>query len=140
MNLLEKRIQDELSRMDGGLFLDKEADRYGRIFYSIKHTVASGGSVSLYTALEWTYPDGAPRPLSDDLLSLLRAQEGDIHEAAKQAMVNNLARKELLRQAAHKEADEVAEDWDSHKRGSKFISTGTGGMDHKTLLNKRERI
>lgn len=137
---LERRIQNELDRMDGGLFLDKEVGPYG-IFYSVKHTIKDpvGGAVSLYTALEWTYPNGTPKPLSEDLLSALRSQEGDIREALTQAMVNNAARKELMRQKAHEEAEAVAKEWDSHKRGTKFVSHGPGGMDHKTALNKRER-
>jgi hypothetical protein len=132
----EKQIQNELDRMDGGLFLDKEADPYGRIFYSIKHFLQ--GSVSPYTALKWVYPDGSPKPLSEDLISALRAQEGDIVEAAKAAYVNNAAKKELDRQKAIATAEEVAKEWDDHKRGSKFVSHGPGGMDHKTALNKRD--
>lgn len=122
--------------MDGGLFLDKEADQYGRVFYSVKHPVE--GAVMPYTALKWVYPDGTPKPLSDDLISALRAQEGSIKEVLTQAMVNNAARAELLKQKALEEAEDRARDWDAHKRGSKFISTGTGGMDHKTALNKRD--
>lgn len=126
--------------MDGGLFLDKEADPYGRVFYSVKHPVKdpSGGSVSLYTALKWVDPMGNPKPLSDDLISALRSQEGSIQEAIKTAMVNNAAKKELLRQKNLEEAEERAKEWDDTKRGTKFVSTGPGGMDHKTALNKRD--
>lgn len=122
--------------MDGGLFLDKEADEYGRVYYSVKHFVQ--GAVSPYTALKWTYPDGNPRPLSEDLITALRAQEGDIREALTQAMVNNAALRELHRQQADKEALEIAEEWDKTKRSKKSVSIGPGGIDHKTALNKRD--
>jgi hypothetical protein len=132
----ERQIQAELDRMDGGLFLDKEADEYGRIFYSVKHHLQ--GSVSPYTALKWTYPDGNPKPLSEDLLVALRAQEGSIQEALTQAMVNNAALRELQRQQADKEAMEIAEEWDKTKRSKKSVSIGPGSIDHKTSLNKRD--
>lgn len=133
---LERRLQTELDRLEGGLFLDKEADSYGRIFYSVKHFLQ--GTVSPYTALKWVYPDGSPKPLSEDLISALMAQEGSLVEAARTAYVNNVARKELDRQKAIATAEEVAKEWDDHKRGTKFISHGSGGMDHKTSLNKRD--
>jgi hypothetical protein len=112
--------------MDGGLFLDKEADPYGRVFYSVKHPVSSGGSVSLYTALKWVYPDGSPKPLSYDLISALRAQEGDIREALTTAMVNNAAKKELERQRTQQEAEGVRHEWEYEKRGKKYINYKTG--------------
>lgn len=138
----ESQIQKELNSLGGeqGLFLDKEYDsRYGNVLYSVKHVVDG----SLYTALEWRDPSGRPLGLNEslygaDLVATLRSQEGSIQEALRTALVNNAALKELKRQEAHKQATEVAEDWDAHKRGSKFISTGTGGMDHKTALNKRD--
>lgn len=134
----ERRIQNELDLMDGGLFLDKEIDISGRLFYSVKHLIHSGGHTSLYTALDWRDPDGNPKPLSDDLISALRAQEGDIKEATTQAIVNNAARKELERQKAHTDAMEVVKEWDTSKRGKKSISIGVGSIDHKTSLNKRD--
>lgn len=139
----ELQIQKELNSLSdtGGLFLDKEWDsRYGNIVYSVKHVVDG----HLYTALEWRDPSGRPLSLNEslygaDLVATLRSQEGSIQEALRTALVNNAAKRELMRQAAHQEATEIAEDWESHKRGSKFISTGTGGMDHKTALNKRDK-
>lgn len=132
----ERSIQNQLDRMDGGLFLDKEADSYGRVFYSVKHFLQ--GVVKPYTVVDWRYPDGSPKPLSDDLISALMAQEGDIQEAFKTAMVNNAAKKELERIKALETAEEVAKEWDATKRAKKFVSTGPGGMDHKTSLNKRD--
>lgn len=112
--------------MDGGLFLDKEADPYGRIFYSVKHLVHSGGSVSPYTALKWVDPMGNPKPLSDDLISALRSQEGAINEALTQAMVNNAAKKELERQKLHQHVDDLAHEYDFEKRGKKYINYKPG--------------
>lgn len=118
----EVLIQRELDRMDGGLFLDKEADSYGRVVYKVKHFVE--GAVSPYTALEWVYPDGNPKPLSEDLISALRAQEGSIQEALTQAIVNNAAKKELERQAMHDHIDSVAHEFDFEKRGKRTIYHG----------------
>lgn len=120
----EASIQAELNRMDGGLFLDKEADRYGRVIYKVKHFVQ--GVVSPYTALEWIYPDGNPKPLSEDLISALRAQEGSIQEATTQAIVNNAAKKELERQRMHTAVDDLTHEFDYEKRGKKTISYKTG--------------
>lgn len=118
----EKQIQDELNRMDGGLFLDKEADAYGRVFYSVKHFLQ--GVVEPYTALKWVYPDGSPRPLSHDLLSALRSQEGDIEEAARSAFLNNVVKREKEREAALAEADAIVHEYNFEKRGSKIITHG----------------
>lgn len=124
----EVLIQRELDRMDGGLFLDKEADAYGRVVYKVKHFVE--GTVSPYTALEWVYPDGNPKPLSEDLISSLRAQEGSIQEAVTQAIVNNAAKKELERQAAYKQSEEIAHEYDFEKRGKRSSSIGPGRVEH----------
>lgn len=112
--------------MDGGLFLDKEADPYGRVYYTVKHLINQGGNVSPYTALDWRDPDGNPKPLSEDLIIALRAQEGDIREAMTQAIVNNAAAKELERQRTLKEAEGVRHEWEYEKRGKKYINYKTG--------------
>lgn len=109
---LEKVIQQELTRLDPGLFLDKEWCRValngsvnGYVYYTVKHSVGSG--TPPYTVLEWRDGRG-PWPLSLTMVDIVRQQEGDIREAVTQATVNNAAKAELARQKTIEIVEEAA--------------------------------
>lgn len=91
MNLEEKRVQEELSRVDPLLFLDKLYDKEGGyIYYAIRYPVGDG--VEPLTCVHWRTVDG-PLPLNLDIVSLVRRQEGDIRDAIKEVTVNNAVKR-----------------------------------------------
>lgn len=115
MTNLEKTIQKELSRMDHELFLDKELHPvYGILFYSVKKLLPEQEPL---TVVEWR-AGSTPLPLSMDIVSQVRAQEGDIRESIAQATANNAARKELLRQKKAAEQEAVVEEWQKSGRST----------------------
>ena len=116
---LEKEIQRELTRMDHGLWLDKEwGDGY--LYYVVKAEVPGAAPL---TVVDWRVGDFA-LPLSMDLLVRVRNQEGDILDALKDVKLNNAVRMHNERQAALQEAEDRAHEWQYEKRGKKQIYHG----------------
>jgi hypothetical protein len=125
----EKQIQAELNKLEGGLFLDKEVDSYGRVYYCIKHFPK--GAIYPFKAVDWRDPEGNPKPLSADLLSQLYSQEGSIAEAAKQAIVENAVKKELEKKNLAQMAEEIAHEHQFENRKGKIIPIAPRGAGPK---------
>ena len=109
MTHLEKQIQRELSSMDDKLFLDYDRHpAYGFLYYSVKRLMEPG--IMPLTVVDWCV-GATPLPLSMDIVSMVRSQEGDIREAISQATANNAAKAELERQRRHAEQENVIDEW-----------------------------
>ena len=117
---LEQEIQRELTLMDGKLFLDKEWTDYG-LTYKVKYLMEDG--TEPVTFLDWSR-FGHPLPLSLDLLTQLRSQEGSISDAIKLATVHNVVEKELRKQEFAKQMEEIAHEYQFEKRGDRKIYHG----------------
>lgn len=92
---MERQVQKALSSLDHNLFLDKEFHPvYKCIYYVVKRRM--DGLEPLRT-VEWIV-GSMPLPLSMDIVDRVRSQEGDIRDAMAQAVANNAAKQELLRQ------------------------------------------
>jgi hypothetical protein len=104
---LEKKIQNRLNELDLNLFLDKDVIG-NTLYYSVKILHKVGDEPN--QILLWADPLGRPLPLSEEIITNVRAQEGDIRDAIAQVKANNAAIKELHRQKRHQETDERAKE------------------------------
>lgn len=120
MNPLEKEIQRRLEELDSRLFLSWEQHPvYGFLYWSVRRHMDDAGGEKPEEVVGW-YVGSTPLPLSMDLLDRVRSQEGDIREAISQSMANNAALKELRRQEALAEQDQIIDEWKG--RSKKFLS------------------
>lgn len=113
MSGLEKHIQKELTYLDHDLVLDKAWSPFGYLYWRVLKIVKD---VEPLVAVDWR-KGNTPLPLSMDIVDKVRSQEGDISEAVRSAIVNNAARKELLRQERLAVQEEVAKDWQKAAKG-----------------------
>jgi len=103
MNLLEKQIQRELTALDPDLFLDKMYFE-GTLYYTVRYNV--GLNEEPMTPVVWASPDGTPLPLSADIVSVVRMQEGNLLDVCREAAEINAQK----RREAELEADLLREE------------------------------
>lgn len=132
---LERRVQQELTRLDPDLFLDKLYSPFGYIYYAVRNNIGSGEEP--LTVIEWRDNYG-PLPLSMGLVDQVRRQEGDIRDAIRNATINNVVRKEMIRQKRHQEQDTIIEEF--MKSSRKLGSSGpwSPGKDVWAWSNKKQ--
>lgn len=115
--ILEKAIQNELTRLDPDLFLDKELFE-GSVFPVVKYRCGE----QIFNVLTYPY-------LSLDIPLLVAKQEGDIRDAIAQVKANNAAKKEMARQETIKGLEEAAKEHDaSTGKIRRWFIPGTRGI------------
>src|SRR5215211_7314977 len=109
MDLMEKRIQQELTRLDPNLFLDKLWDQRGFVYYAVRYPLGDGTEPLVCGELR---DAEGPIPLSPDIVTQIAAQEHDVREAMASAIAANDAKKLARRIALDESLDETAKDFE----------------------------
>lgn len=109
MNLIEKQIQEELSKLDPDLFLDKELFE-GSIYPVVR-----------YRAGEEIFNVATHPYFSMEIVDKVKQQEGDIISAIAQIKANNAIKKEEAKLNAVKEQEAISHEWQWENRGGKTI-------------------
>jgi hypothetical protein len=105
---LEKEVQRRLAELDHQLILDKAWSSLGYVYYRVIRLMEDGSEP--FVVCDWRN-GGGPLPLSEDIVSQVRSQEGDITEAIRQATVNNAVKKEKERQARDEALEELSREF-----------------------------
>ena len=107
----ERRVNEELQRLDRFLFLDKELEPYGPhgpyVYLVVKHHIGSG--VPPVPVLEWRDRDG-PWPLTMEIVERVKRREGRLEDAVAKAVAANERKRQQTVEKVGDEAYEVALD------------------------------
>lgn len=122
---LEKHIERELKSLDPDLFLDKAWER-GSVVYQIRYFIGSGEEPLV--AVRWVDAYGNPLPLSTSIVDQVKSQEGNVHEALRQATEHNRQKREKIRAEALIEAEAIAHEHHWERRKGKTSSDRPGKM------------
>lgn len=115
----ERDVQRALTRLDPGLFLDKEWDIVGGFaYYIVKHRV--GENLVLPVAgTEWR-TDAGPKPLSMAIVDRVRRNENALEGAGRWAAERNRRLREKAREETSAQMDEVIADFHKHGKLGHF--------------------
>lgn len=114
----EQGVQRQLQEIDGRLFLDKDVDAQGRLFYMVRYW--ENGYNEPEVVLDWREASGAPKPLSSgisyEIQKMMRQGGVDV------AGIIRRNRERVLKKAdeAQEVYEDIAKDFDRHKRIGNF--------------------
>lgn len=137
----ERTVQQELLKLDPGLFLDKEWEPWGPYggyaYYVVKHRVGENLIVPI-AGTEWRDAAG-PKPLTLAIVERVKRNEGALEGAARWASEHNRARTQKLKDDASDRMDDVIREFEKAARnGGNF-----GGPVHRSqglrLARSRQR-
>lgn len=114
----ERGVQRQLQEIDPRLFLDKEADGAGRIFYVVRYW--ENGYETPELVLDWRETSGQPKPLSSAVAYAIQKEMREGAVDVKGILRRNRDRAEKRGDEAQQMYEDIARDFDRHKRIGNF--------------------
>jgi len=121
--MTEKDIQRELTKLDHGLFLDKEFDPNFGTYYCVKYNPGERFGPP-WLVMNWRDTKGRPYPLSDLLLSRIRANEGLITDAIREVKLHNAVIQDKRRQERMQAVEDMAKELKDRTKGGTELPKG----------------
>lgn len=118
----ERQVQQALTLLDRGLFLDKEWEpngpHGGYAYHVVKHRVGENLVIPV-AGTEWRTDQG-PKPLTMAIVERVKRNQGALDGAAKWAAEHNRVKAEKARQETSDQFDDIVRDFDRHGRTGNF--------------------
>lgn len=116
----ERTIDAALREIEPNLFLDKEIDQQGRLFYTACLHNGERAPNPITVAVDWRESDGSPKPLSEGLVYEIKKMQ----QAGGVNIDSIMRRNNALRVKRDDERmqiqEEIARDFDRHKKLGNF--------------------
>lgn len=117
----DERVVDEALRtIEPNLFLNKEIDPQGRLFYSACLFNGERAPDPITVAVDWRETDGTPKQLSEGLVYEIKRMQQAGGVNLKSIMKRNAALRSKMDDERQQIQEDIARDFDRHKAIGNF--------------------